>query len=308
MRAHISAPVFCCFNGRAHFTLGELRCVERIVQRCDTPARHDLDLARPFHQLLAHRPQHGVRPVGNQRYALLLDLVCRRARHPRQLAHEPKISVAGGLRHHRAGRENPRTWQRPPVNRHLQTKGRPADIAHGRKTTPQGRARFAPGHQVHKADILCERRHHADGDQCGMPMTIDQAGDHCPPATIAHHSAFKRIIRRHQRYDPPALHHNVPPLLDRQRHAVEIAEIVQAHRLPRPRRPGRFLRQAKAGKHADHRRHPAQHLPTVEIGGNPRIGLKRVRRTAMAGVDAPRMCVSTAKRVGVHGVLPCKPC
>jgi hypothetical protein len=306
MGADIGPPVGRRLDRGAHLVERVLRGVERVVERGDAAAGHDLDLAGAPHQLLARAPQHLGPPVGQRGHARGLAVARRVARHPRQLAQQPEVAVARGLREHGARGEDARPRDGALVDRHLQPEGRPACVAHGGEPAHQRGARLAAGHEVDPAHVLRHGGDLADGDQRRVPVAVDQPGDHRAAAALHDLGLPGPLPRGGEARDAAVGHEDVDALAHRLRTAVEEAKVTQEHR-PAGRLRARPPRgEAEPREHPDHRGRAAQHLAAGQVRIDPPHRRLRGRRAAQARVDggharSRRLGAAQAHGAGLRG-------
>lgn len=183
MRGDIGAPVFSRFDCGSQFGLGEGRHIDRTEGRRHAAAGGQLHLGGALHELFARAQAHFVRAVRNHASANLFHTGQHTSDRARQVGKLTKIAVAAGDCNDRAGRIDTRACDDAFVDRALEAKHRPADIANGREAAHQRVRRFGGGHEVVEADIAeCLRRSHPH--EHGVPMRVDQAGHQCAAAAI----------------------------------------------------------------------------------------------------------------------------
>ncbi len=249
--ADVGAPVTCGLDRGTYLILGILDRVERIVDRRYAAARHDLDLARALHQLLARAAQHLGAAVGDGGRSLTLGEACRVPGHPRQFAQEAEVAVPGSLAQHGTGGEDPRALDHALVDGHLEAECRPTGVAHRREAAHQSGTGLASGHQVDPTDILRQRGDLADADECRMPVCVDEPGNDGPASAIDDLDAIRPLSPGRQAGDAASLDENVDAVLHGERLAVEKPQVREQQWTVGRLSSGAARCEAETGEHGD---------------------------------------------------------
>ena len=113
---------------------------------------------------------------------------------------------------------------------------------------------------MHEADVLRHRGHLTDAGKRRVPVRINQTGHDGAAAAIDHLRRFGPLPRRRQTGDAAVLDEDIDARADRQRLAIEKPQVREKDRTPRRLGAQLARREPEACEHADHCRHPAQHL------------------------------------------------
>ena len=233
----VGAPVLRRLHTRAQFGLGVLGGVDRVVRRRHPAPGHDLDLAGPAHQLLAHTAQHLGHPVGYHRGTDDLRVGEVPADATRQLGNHPEVTVAGGLGNEGTRGINARARGDSLVNRTLEAEHRAADVADGGESPQQGLPGRRGGLDLDVARIRGLQCGERQRGERGMVVRIDQARHEHPPGAVDDDPfvapsprPFPRGhgLRRHGR-DRVAPDQDVRWLRQARRHTVEDPDAAEQH-------------------------------------------------------------------------------
>src|SRR5690606_23440505 len=127
--------------------------VDRIVVRRHAAARGQLDLARAQHELLAHALADFVRTVSDHATVDRLAAAEGSVARSLHLVRHAEIAMPAGLRDHRPGWPDARTFDDARVDGPLEREAGAAEVADAGESAHQRVARLVPGGEVDVADV-----------------------------------------------------------------------------------------------------------------------------------------------------------
>ncbi len=142
VHGHIGAPVVGGLDRGLHLVQRVLRHIQRVVGRGGAAAGHDLDLGRAGAQVFTGRGQYLVPAIGDEAHAHQFASRNRTTEPAGTIARHPEVTVAGGLRDHRAAWVDARPDVLALVDRPLDTEYRAAHVPGGSESAQQHLLRF----------------------------------------------------------------------------------------------------------------------------------------------------------------------